>query len=58
MEKKIKLLRAKATEIRKLIIDMLAKAGSGHPGGSLSAADIIACLYFEVMRHNPKEPKW
>lgn len=37
---------------------MLAKAGSGHPGGSLSSTDIIACLYFEVMRHNPKEPKW
>jgi transketolase len=58
MEKKIKLLKNKANEIRKLIIEMLAKAGSGHPGGSLSSADIIACLYFEVMRYNPKEPNW
>ncbi|MDP2922881.1 MAG: transketolase [Candidatus Omnitrophota bacterium] len=58
MEKKIKLLKTEANEIRKLIIDMLARAGSGHPGGSLSSADIIACLYFEVMRHNSKDPHW
>jgi transketolase len=58
MEKKIKFLKNKANEIRKLIIEMLAKAASGHPGGSLSSADIIACLYFEVMRHNPKDPGW
>jgi transketolase len=58
MEKKIKYLKSKANQIRKLIIEMLAKAGSGHPGGSLSSADIITCLYFEIMRHNPKEPKW
>jgi len=37
---------------------MLAEAKSGHPGGSLSATDIVACLYFEVMRHNPKDPNW
>ena len=37
---------------------MLAAAGSGHPGGSLSSAEIIACLYFEVMRHDPKNPDW
>jgi len=37
---------------------MLAKAGSGHPGGSLSSADIVSCLYFSVLQHNPKEPKW
>jgi transketolase len=58
MEKKIKLLKSKAKEVRKLIIEMLAKAGSGHPGGSLSSTDIITCLFFEVMRHNPKDPKW
>lgn len=58
MEKKIKHLKNKATEIRKLIVEMLAKAGSGHPGGSLSSSDIIACLYFEVMRHDPKSPAW
>lgn len=37
---------------------MLAKAGSGHPGGSLSASDILACLYFHVMQHHPEDPAW
>jgi transketolase len=37
---------------------MTATAGSGHPGGSLSAADIITALYFKVMRHDPKNPQW
>ena len=58
MEKKIKFLRSKASQARKLIIKMLTKAGSGHPGGSLSSIDIIICLYFEVMRHNFKDPQW
>jgi transketolase len=58
MTKKIKLIKQKANEIRKLIVEMLARAGSGHPGGSLSSTDIIACLYFSVMRHKPKEPLW
>jgi transketolase len=55
---KIKSLKKKANKIRKLIIKMLSKAGSGHPGGSLSAVEVITCLYFEVMRHNPKQPQW
>lgn len=58
MEEKIKFLKSKSVSIRKLIIEMLACAGSGHPGGSLSSAEIITCLYFEIMRHNPKNPKW
>ncbi|HIE35951.1 MAG TPA: transketolase [Candidatus Omnitrophica bacterium] len=58
MKEKIKFLKIKANQIRKLIIQMLAKAGSGHPGGSLSSTDIISCLYFEVMHHNPKGPQW
>ena len=37
---------------------MLAEAGSGHPGGSLSATDILTALYFKVLRHDPKDPKW
>jgi transketolase len=53
---KTKSLKKKANSIRKLIIDMLSKAKSGHPGGSLSAVEIITCLYFEVMRHDPKNP--
>ncbi|OPX29046.1 MAG: transketolase [Candidatus Omnitrophica bacterium 4484_171] len=58
MEDRIRLLKKKANQIRKLIIEMLAAAGSGHPGGSLSSADIIACLYFDVLRYDPKNPSW
>ncbi len=57
-QEKINELKQKAKRIRRLIIRMLAKAGSGHPGGSLSSADIVSCLYFSVMRHNPQQPDW
>lgn len=57
-EEKIKELERQATQIRLLIVKMLAKAGSGHPGGSLSCADIITVLFFDELRHRPKEPKW
>src|SRR4030043_30181 len=57
-EAQIKELEEKAKRIRRLIIKMLAKAGSGHPGGSLSAADLVTALYFSVLRYNPKEPRW
>lgn len=56
-ERQIKELVDKAKQIRRLIVQMLAKAGSGHPGGSLSATDLITALYFSVLRHNPKDPK-
>ncbi len=56
-DSQIKELEAKAKEIRRLIIQMLAHAGSGHPGGSLSAADLITALYYAVMKINPKEPR-
>jgi transketolase len=51
-------LEKEAREIRRLIIRMLAKAGSGHPGGSLSATDLVTALFFKVLRHRPKEPSW
>ena len=51
-------LKTKAKETRRLIIQMLAKAGSGHPGGSLSATDLITALYFNVLRFNSKDPSW
>jgi len=57
-EENIRGLENKAKEIRRLIIQMLAKAGSGHPGGSLSSTDLITALYFAVLRHNPKDPHW
>ncbi len=54
----IKDLRNKAASIRESIIKMLNTAGSGHPGGSLGLADIFTGLYFNVLKHNPKNPKW
>lgn len=47
-----------AKRLRRHVISMVAAAGSGHPGGSLSAADIIAALYFRVLRHDPGDPQW
>jgi transketolase len=59
-EKKINIkeLEEKAKQVRRLIIRMLAKAGSGHPGGSLSATDLVTALYFAVLRYDPKNPAW
>lgn len=51
-------LQKTATEIRKGIIKAVHSAGSGHPGGSLSAADILTVLYFHKMKVDPKNPKW
>jgi len=53
----LKLQRA-AKEIRRDAITMVYNSKSGHLGGSLSAADILAALYFEVLRHKPKNPDW
>ena len=51
-------LKEMAKKLRRHVITMTATAGSGHPGGSLSAADIITVLYFRVLRHNPENPQW
>ena len=51
-------LRGVAREVRKDIVTMTANAASGHPGGSLSAVEILVALYFRVLRHNPQEPEW
>jgi transketolase len=51
-------LELKANEIRKDIIKMLELAGSGHPGGSLGQADIYTALYFNILKHDPKNPDW
>lgn len=50
-------LEKMATQIRKDIVEMINAAGSGHPGGSLSAADILTALYFEKMNIDPENPK-
>ena len=51
-------LNEMARNLRIEILKMLTKSGSGHTGGSLSAADIVTALYFYKMRHDPKNPKW
>lgn len=47
-----------AKKLRRHVINMTATAGSGHPGGSLSAAEIVTALYFKVLRHDPENPQW
>jgi len=54
----IKEMEAIAKRLRRHIISMTGKAGSGHPGGSLSAVEIATALYFRVLRHNPNDPEW
>ncbi len=51
-------LEEKANEIRQSVIEMLVEAGSGHTAGPLDMADIFTLLYFEVLKHNPKDPFW
>lgn len=52
----VEMLEKKATGIRKDIVEMICKAKSGHPGGSLSACDIVVSLYYSVMNVNPANP--
>ena len=51
-------LQLKANTIRQLVIEALLAAGSGHTAGSLGMADILAALYFHVLRHDPHHPYW
>lgn len=51
-------LKQIAIELRKSAITMIYEAQSGHPGGSLSAADIVTALYFKEMNIDPTNPKW
>jgi transketolase len=52
------LLKRVALQVRRDVVTMLAEAGSGHPGGSLSCADVVAALYVHYMRHDPARPDW
>ena len=51
-------LQRLANRLRVDIVTMIGTAGSGHPGGSLSEVELLAALYFRVLRHNPKAPSW
>ncbi|MBK5215351.1 MAG: transketolase [Candidatus Pacebacteria bacterium] len=57
-DKKINELKIIANNIRKSIVEMLFKAGSGHPAGALGMADIFTFLYFHSLKHDPKNPLW
>lgn len=54
----IKKMEEIAKRLRRHIITMTGKAGSGHPGGSLSAVEIVTALYFRLLRHKPSDPQW
>lgn len=51
-------LEKQAVEVRRRILEMIYEAQAGHPGGSLSAADIVTALYFRLMRIDPANPEW
>jgi transketolase len=51
-------LQTAARDLRVKAIEMIARAGNGHPGGSLSLADLVSALYFKVLKHDPKNPAW
>ena len=54
----VKELEKMAKQIRRGIIEEVYSAQSGHPGGSLSIADVFTVLYFNEMNINPENPKW
>ena len=54
----IRELKEITRKVRINIIRMLEAAGSGHPGGSLSAVEIVVTLFYRIMRHDPKRPDW
>ncbi|MCF8219384.1 MAG: transketolase [Bacteroidales bacterium] len=51
-------LKSLAQNVRKSIVRSIAKAGSGHTGGSLGITDILTTLYFNILNHEPNKPDW
>jgi transketolase len=58
MPKSIEELQVIARRVRREIVEMIGAAKSGHPGGSLSAVEILVELYFNRLRIDPKNPTW
>ncbi len=58
LQERARYLEGKASEIRVEILKMIHNAQSGHPGGSLSSADLMAALYFDILNINPDKPEW
>src|SRR3546814_1065890 len=50
-------VRARANWMRRRLLRMIVDAGQGHPGGDLSATDIVATLYFDILRIDPANPQ-
>lgn len=57
-KKSLEELQALTKIIRRHIIEMTGAAKSGHPGGSLSAVEIVVTLFYDVMNHDPANPRW
>ena len=57
-EEKLNELKSVCKDLRRSILKMTNAAASGHPGGSLSAVEILTILYFAVMKYDPKNPEW
>lgn len=55
-EERVAHVRSRANWMRRRLLKMIVDAGQGHPGGDLSAADIIATLYFDILRFDPSKP--
>jgi len=51
-------MEERAKVIRRHVVRMLAKAGSGHPGSSLSTVDLLVALFYNKLKHNPQQPAW
>ncbi len=54
-EEEIQLIE-ESTALKKTVLELITKANSGHPGGSLSAMDVILCLYEKILHYNPQNP--
>jgi len=57
-EKLISELNEKARQLRLDVLEMIHERGAGHPGGSLSAAEIISALFFHHLKIDPRRPEW
>jgi transketolase len=57
-ESKVRELEERAGELRRDVVEMIYRSGDGHPSPSMSAADLVAALYFDVMRIDPSRPDW
>ncbi len=57
-DERVEFLKQKAREVRYHIVDMVYTAKSGHIGGSMSAADVMTALYFDILNIDPKNPRW